>query len=171
MPNENSSKGSTDTSTTALATANLGKDINPKAISLESILKITSTIIAVGGLLLGIVTFKSQERYTQTQNFRIRLWERKLDVYTVLADIAGDIIVYRNDSTALDSLQDKFDKIYYSSLILVQNDSVEAKIRIYKDGLSDYRQGIKSIHYLKEKQIDLMRKIGIALKEKQDFAE
>jgi hypothetical protein len=118
-----------------------------------------------------IITFQVQQRTTQTQNFKMRLWEKKLEVYNELADISGDIIIYRNDSLALDTMVEKFDKIYYSSLILVQNDSVEAKVRKYKDALADYRQGIKSILYLKHKQVELMRKIGEALKENQDFGK
>jgi len=129
--------------------------------SMESILKIVSTLIAVSGFIFGIFTFQTQQRTTQTQNFKMKLWERKLEVYNQLAGITGDIIIYRNDSLALDSLADKFDKIYYSSLILVQNDSVEAKVRVYKDALADYRQNIKSILYLKEKQVALMKKTNL----------
>lgn len=140
-------------------------------VSFESMLKLVSTFIAVAGFIFGIYTFKSQEKVTQTQSFKMKLWDKKLDVYSSLANVAGDIIINRKDSLALDSLQDKFDKIYYSSLILVQNDSVEFRVRVYKDALSDYRQGIKSILYLKVKQIELMKTIGFALKEKQDFAE
>jgi hypothetical protein len=140
-------------------------------VSFENRLKLVSTFIAVAGFIFGIYTFKAQENVTQTQSFKMKLWEKKLDIYSSLANITGDIIINRNDSLALDSLQDKFDKIYYSSLIMVQNDSVEYKVRVYKDALSDYRQGIKSILFLKVKQIELIKSIGVALKEKQDFAE
>ncbi|HRH50457.1 MAG TPA: hypothetical protein PLP23_16990 [Panacibacter sp.] len=139
--------------------------------STETIIKIITTLIAVCGFIFGIYTFQVQQRTTQTQDFKMRLWEKKLEVYDQLAGVTGDIIIFRNDSLALDSLVEKFDKIYYSSLILVQNDSVEAKVRMYKDALADYRQNIKSILYLKTKQVILMKKIGEALKETQDFGE
>lgn len=135
----------------------------------EKGIKIIPAVIAVPGFLFGIYTFQAQQRTTQTQGFKIKLWDKKLDVYNQLVGVAGDIIIYRNDTTALDSLTEKFDKIYYSSLILVQNDSVEHSVRLYKDALADYREGIKSILFLKDKQISLKRKIGQALKVNQDF--
>jgi hypothetical protein len=149
-----------------------GEVTNPevtKRKSFENAIKIIPTLIAVAGFIFGIYTFQAQQRTTQTQAFKIKLWDKKLEVYSQLVAVSGDIIIYRNDTTALDSLIDKFDKIYYSSLILVQNDSVEHNVRLYKDALADFREGIKSILFLKEKQINLMRKIGEALKENQDF--
>jgi hypothetical protein len=138
-------------------------------IGIDNMLKIVTALITAGGFIFGIITFQAQQKNIQTENFKMKLWEKKLDIYTSLSDIAGNIIIFRNDSLALDSLIEKFDKIYYSSIILVQDDSVEANIRTYKDALSDYRQGFKSILYLKEHQVCLMRAIGQSLKQTQDF--
>lgn len=143
----------------------------PKGVSLDSILKIISALIAAAGFVFGIVTFQAQQRNIQTESFKMKLWERKLSTYNELAEIAGNIVIFRNDSLALDSLVDKFDKVYYSSLILVQDDSVEVKVRAYKEALADYRQGYKSILYLKKCQIYLMQAIGNSLKKTQDFGD
>ena len=144
---------------------------SPKGLSLDSILKITSSLIAAAGFVFGIVTFQTQQKNIQTESFKMKLWERKLSTYNELADIAGNIVIFRSDSLALDSLVDKFDKVYYSSLILVQDDSVEVKVRAYKEALADYRQGYKSILYLKKSQIYLMQAISNSLKKTQDFGD
>jgi hypothetical protein len=138
-------------------------------VNLENSLKVLTALITAAGFIFGIITFQAQQKNIQTENFKMKLWEKKLNIYTDLSDIAGNIIIYRNDSLSLDSLIDKFDKIYYSSIILVQDDSVEASIRSYKDALSDYRQEIKSIIYLKKHQVSLMHALGRSLKQTQDF--
>jgi hypothetical protein len=141
----------------------------PKNMSLESVLKVMTALITAGGFIFGIITFQAQQKNIQTESFKMKLWEKKLNVYSTLSDIAGNIIVFRNDSLALDSLGDEFDKIYYSSLILIDDSSVEKSIRLYKDDLSDYRREFISIIELKKSQIRLMRSFGRSLKQLQDF--
>src|SRR5688572_21256493 len=71
-----------------------------KGVSLDSFLKIISALIAAGGFVFGIITFQAQQKNIQTENFKMKLWERKLTTYNELADIAGNIVIFRNDSLA-----------------------------------------------------------------------
>jgi len=134
---------------------------------IDGISKILTALIAVGGFIWGIIEFQQRQLYNETYEFRYKLWEQKLKTYTELRNVSGDIIVYRNDSKKLDSLQAVFDRLYYSAMIMVEDTAVEEKVIDYREALSDFRDDIKSENYLKKKQIEMIRELSSSIKKRQ----
>lgn len=146
---------------------NMERQSTPNYI--DSISKVVATLIAVGGFIWGIIEFQQRQLYNETHEFRRRLWENRLETYTRLQDVTGLIIVKRNDSKALDSLQSEFDRLYYSAMIIVEDQRVEAKMVELSEALRDFKDGVKKESFLKKKQIELMRELSISLKRKQNL--
>ncbi|THH34347.1 hypothetical protein [Neolewinella litorea] len=137
--------------------------------NVDAISKIVAALIAAGGFIWGIIEFQQRQFFNETHEFRWRLWEERLKVYTDLQQVSADIIIFRNDSIALDSLEEKLDRLYYSALVVVEDPEVEAKVIEYRESLNDFRQGIKDSHFLKRKQIDMMKGLSASLKKRQQL--
>ncbi len=133
----------------------------------DSISKIVAALVASGGFVWGIIEFQQRQLFNETHEYRRRLWEKRLETYTKLQEVTGMIIVKRNDSKALDTLENRFDQLYYSSMIMAEDTLVEAKMVELAEAIRDFRAGIKKDAYLKKKQIELMRELSISQKKRQ----
>ena len=139
---------------------------------IDSFSKIVASLVAAGGFVWGVVEFQQRQFFNETHEFRRRLWERKLETYTNLQNISGNIIIHRNNPELLDSLQVEFDRLYYSEMLMVEDSLVEAKVIGYREALNDFIEGVKGEkgeHFLKKKQIEMMRELSTSLKRKQEL--
>ncbi len=141
---------------------NENRPSSPNFIDIFS--KLITALVAAGGFIWGIIKFQEEQRFNETHEFRIRLWEKKLQTYSKLVDVTGNIIISRNDSESLDSLENEFDLLYYSSMIMVEDENVESKMIHFKEALSDFRNEIKKEQYLKRKQIHLIEAVKESLR-------
>lgn len=135
---------------------------------LENWSKVISMVIAVAGVLIGIYEFQSQQRYNETHEFKLRIWEQRLSEYTKLSEISGKIIVcidWRKNKAAQDSLSQKFHELYYSTLPMVQDTSVEKRLIDFNLALLDYNNEIETDEIiLKKKQLHLMEALGVSIR-------
>lgn len=134
---------------------------------IESISMIIASLVAAGGFVWGIIEFQQRQFFNETHEFRRKIWERKLETYTELQNISGNIIIYRNKPEILDSLLVEFEHLYYSAMIMVEDSLVESKVIAYREALNDFKEGIKGEQFLKKKQIEMMRELSSSLKRKQ----
>lgn len=137
----------------------------------EIVIKMMSTLLAIAGVIFGVYKFNSEQRQNETHVFKVRLWERKLDTYSLLSRVTGDIIVVGKNHALFDSLVFEYSKLYFSSLPLVQDSLVEEKLIDFDLALTDYKNDIKDLAYLKKKQYRLMQRLGISIQQLNEIIE
>lgn len=131
--------------------------------------KIVTAVVALGGLIWGIVEFQKNQEFNETHELRKKLWDERFETYAKVQAVTGMIIVKKNDPKALDSLKNEFDLLYYSTMVTVEDSTVEDKMIEFANAFDDFRQGIKKDSFLKKKQIELMRAIANSQKKNQDL--
>lgn len=148
---------------------NKNGDVKNNFLNIDNATKIISSIITVGGFIWGIITFQTEQRVNETLEFRRKLWEKRLDTYNKLSEITGKLIVYRNNEQAFDSLQERFDFLYYSSMVMVEDTLVEDRMISFSNAIKDYKEKRKTEIHLKFKAIELMKEMSKSLKKKQEL--
>lgn len=136
---------------------------------IDNLTKIVSSLVLAGGFIWGIMEFQHRQHFNETNELRMKLWEKKLETYSKLQNISGEIIINRNEEAKLDSLQLEFDRLYYSTMILVEDTLVEAKVIKYREALNDFQEGVKGEQYLKAKQIEMIKELSSSLKKRQEL--
>ncbi len=127
---------------------------------------IISTLLAIAGIIIGVWEFNYQQRVTQTQVFKQKIWEQKQETYSGMARITGQIIVYRNDSVALDTIRVKYQNLYYSFMPMCEDVSVEKELIDFNTQFEMYQRYKNQTNelLLKKHQILLSKSLGISIK-------
>ncbi len=142
---------------------------NNWSVYVDNVSKILTALIAAGGFVWGIIAFQYEQRTNETLEFRRKLWEKRLETYNKLSDVIGELIIKRSDQQAFDSLQNRFEFLYYSAMVVVEDSLVEQKMVSFLTAINDFKLRRKSEIHLKTKALQLMRDISTSLKKKQDL--
>ncbi|MGZ4055089.1 MAG: hypothetical protein ACXVPU_02140 [Bacteroidia bacterium] len=125
---------------------------NPKKSVWEIIAQITSAILPLVAIIIGVVQFNTGQRknieleyYKARMNdsidFSNKLWEKKLNVYTsVSKSIASLISVSDNKKISASEIR-AFEEIYYGEAILVEDSTVNSLITHFHRSINDYNRG------------------------------
>ncbi len=162
---------------------------------LAQLSSIITTILAIVGTIVGIWEFNYQQRVTQTQIFKQKIWELRQSVYTNIAKATGEIIVFRNDKKALDSIKIKYQNLYYSFMPMCEDATVEdsliafnVQFEIYLKQMDAKKQMADSLlkkpnanierllqnisekqgDLLKHAQIGFVKSLGVSMKHVED---
>ncbi len=138
---------------------------------IDLLAKVIPSLVAVAGVIVGVWQFHAKQQQEETLEFRRKLWEQRMNTYSRLSETTGAIIIYRNDATALDSLSKTFQRMYYAAMPMVQDEAVEQKLIDFNLALIDFLEKKKDEQYLKSKQIQLMKELGVSLKRTSEILE
>ena len=81
---------------------------------LEGFAKITTPLIAGLGIWAGIWQFQEQQSFSESQEFKRKMWDKKLSAYTSLADVTSQLMI-SDGGLEFDSLGRCFQRLHYSS--------------------------------------------------------
>lgn len=107
--------------------------------------------------MLGVWQFQHQQGINDEQDFKRRIWERRLEAYMEIGSLTGKLITAKANTVGFDSLQSRFEQVYWGKMPLFEDDSVEYRMKHFNEELLliQKRQGYPSI--LKLRGLFLMR--------------
>ncbi len=131
--------------------------------------KFIAPVITVAGILVGIWQFsagqaaQSQRQREQTAendklDFKRRIWEKQLSVYSRINNVVGRIAAsrYKNDKEKFAKDVDEFNSIYWGDFIYVKDAAVERTIIDFHKEIDDFLQGASDEDRLKQRAYDLI---------------
>ena len=133
--------------------------------TIESITKIIAPILTLPGIVVGLWQFNYGQRQNEKIEFKRRMWEKELNTYDELAKITGEILIHAEDSVKFDSLRMEFDRLYYTTMVLSENDSVSELMINTKRELKDFKDGESSHLRLEQRVMLLMDACRLSLAE------
>lgn len=118
--------------------------------------------IRAGGPLLIAAAFvlgawqihAANERALRNQ-YDFALWSKRLETYSSVAKLVG-LIAEPPDDTAFQSAVAGFLAAYWSEMILVEDQAVEAAMKSFRTEIEDYRKGRSSADRIKLRARELM---------------
>lgn len=122
--------------------------------------KIIAPILTVIGLLVGIWQFtKGQAAQLEREykllaendrlEFKHRMWEKQLDVYTKISNVVGRIAAGNQQKGELQKDIDQFYNLYWGDMIYVEDSAVEKAMIEFHVEIQDYLKGIGTKDRLK----------------------
>jgi|GEM_PF-7126114 len=122
----------------------------------EVIARIVGIVTTVAGIIIGVWQFNSGQRQNEKMEFKRRMLEKEINTYENLAKVTGEILVHANDSMKMDSLRLEFDRLYYTSMVMTETDSVSYLMIKTRNELLDYQNHESNIKRVKQRIIHLM---------------
>lgn len=126
---------------------------------IEWVTKIVGPIIPLIAIIAGLWQFNAGQEGNYRMEFNRRMFERKLNTYDELAKITGEIVMAADDTLKFDSLRMQFDRLYYTRMVLSENDTVSSLMIDTRNELLDYRNNESDIIRVKKRVLFLMDKI------------
>jgi hypothetical protein len=117
------------------------KSLNKTAL-IETTIKIIAPLITVAGLLIGVWQFTAQQTYNDKMEFKRKVWEKRLDAYSEMADVMSKIVTEDNQFKK-DSLGKKFEQLYWGKLPLFEDSLVEKSLKTFQETLQDSKNNIE----------------------------
>jgi hypothetical protein len=110
--------------------------------AIETTIKIIAPVITIAGLLVGVWQFSNQQTYNDKMEFKRKVWEKRLDAYTEIADIMSKIVT-ETKREKVDSLSGKFEQLYWGKLPLFEDSLVEKSLKNFQELLQDAKENIE----------------------------
>lgn len=105
-------------------------------------LTIAGPVLTLVGIVVGIWQFNVGEQNRQTLEFRRNIWLQKAQSCQDIARVVGDTVAHYDASRKNDEdLYRKFMSAYWGTMILVEDDRVEAAMKRFYLELRDVRSG------------------------------
>ena len=121
----------------------------------EPFSKVITPIITLTGLAVGLWQFHQQQRISETQEFRRRVWDRKLQAYNDLAAITSQIMTSIG-TPQFDSLSRRYKQVYWAAMPLL-GDSVEHYMTDFDEEITSIRNDEGEPGVLRIRGYKLMR--------------
>ncbi|QDK77744.1 hypothetical protein EXU85_03690 [Spirosoma sp. KCTC 42546] len=147
----------TSTSNKPTGTKKKRKDDQKKINHIDTYIKVAGPVLTAIGLILGAWQFQYQQGANDEQEFKRRIWEKRLDAYMTIGELTGKLIATPAPSRQFDSLQHHFEQLYWGKMPLFENDSIAYRMKLVSEELQmlQMQQGYKSV--LKQRSLLLMQ--------------
>ena len=132
---------------------------------IELITKIVGPIIPLIAIIAGLWQFNAGQEANYKMEFNRKMFERTLTTYDELAKITGEIVMSAEDTLKFDSLRMQFDRLYYTKMVLAENDTVGSLMIDTRNELLDYRNNESDLNKVKRRVLFLMDQIKRSLSE------
>ncbi|GAB2554950.1 hypothetical protein [Spirosoma areae] len=129
--------------------------------TLDLLIKVVVPLCTV---MAGVWQFQYGQNVNQEQEFKRRIWEKRLEAYSQIGDITGQLIGAASNARQFDSLSRHFSQIYWGKLPLVEDDSVEIKMKRFKEEVESFKQKEATVEDLETKGYYLMQACQRSLK-------
>lgn len=121
----------------------MAKNKDNSITTLDNFVKVMGPTISVITIVVGVLQFQSQQTYTEEQEFKRQLWNKKLGAYNEISELVSSIVssINRKNKHKFDSLSLKYDEIYLKNVPLFDYDSVDYRMEKFNRELYDLRKG------------------------------
>jgi hypothetical protein len=137
------------------------------AFSSAALVTLLGPVLTTIGLIIGVWQFTSGQKANESIEFRRKMWEKRMDLYSSLGNVVGEIVINQNNPKKSDSLYNEFQKFYYAKLPLLEDSTVSIPLRRLKNALDDQREGMQDllvVEPIKARVIELMDSCQVSLK-------
>lgn len=129
--------------------------------------KIIAPILTVAGILVGVWQFSAEQREQLKRqsimlsendklDFKRRMWEKQLEVYTKVNNIVGKIATSNQNDKKLLAEIDNFYSLYWGDMIYVKDEAVEKAMIDFHLEIQDFLKRISDKDRLKLRANDLV---------------
>jgi hypothetical protein len=116
---------------------------------LDYVTQIATLLIGIAGIIVGIYEFTAQQSSNDRDEFKRRMWERRLNACMEISGEIGNMINKAHASPFVpDSLvkaASEFQRIYWKNLPLLEDSSMDAEIHIFRDLITDKLTGNEDV--------------------------
>ncbi|WP_073107740.1 hypothetical protein [Hymenobacter daecheongensis] len=120
-------------------------------------MKIAAPLLTAAGLIFSVWQYQHQQAYNDAQEFRRKTWEKRLEAYTELGNLAAQLVTAAAQPQRFDSLGSRFEQVYWGKLPLFDDRGVEQKLKAFHDEVQDTRHREGELNALKAKGYALMK--------------
>jgi hypothetical protein len=124
---------------------------------LEVALKVVTPLLTVAGLFIGVWQFNRQQGFNDSQEFKRKIWERRLDAYTEIGNLTASLVTSTGDTARFDSLTHRFEQLYWGRMPLIEDQTVEEAMRKFNAELYDFKNRDSDLNRLKGRGYELMK--------------
>lgn len=107
----------------------------------DIIVKVATPLFTVIGLVIGVWKYQDEQAHNDGLEFRRKMWEKRLESYTQLGDVAAKLVTNVKNKPEFDTLSVRFDQLYWGKLPLFDDDSVELHLKQFSDEVQSFRIG------------------------------
>jgi len=130
-------------------------------------LGLTTTLITVVGILIGVFKFTS-EQTAQTElqyelqarenrvAFQRTLWLEQLASYRKIADVVGRLVTHLDREEPFEAAVSEFQTMYWGEMVLVENQEVEQAMILLRGELHDLTGGWSNKKRIKIRALELL---------------
>jgi hypothetical protein len=129
----------------------------PKNEAFELFLKGVGPLLTATGLLIGVWQFNKQQGFNDAQEFKRKVWEKRLNAYTDIGNLTAQIATHTHDTLAMDSLTNQFEQLYWGKMPLIEEAAVEEAMKKFSEELNDFRNKESDAKRLKKRGYELMK--------------
>lgn len=133
----------------------------------DVIMRLITALISLLVVLVGIWQFSEQQRQTtqleysliakkDSIDFKKKIWEMQVEVYTKICSNAAEIIVSVDDKEKFNRLLMDYDILYYGETIFVEDSLVDKSMINFRLACKDYSQGYIDKWTLKQECMNLI---------------
>lgn len=134
----------------------------------DTLVKLVTTVLSIIALFVGIWQFSAQQKNItlleydliarkDSIDFRKKLWENKVSVYTAVCTTTGELLSTIDDSILFDKALFDFEKLYYGQTTFVEDTLVEDHLIDFRLACYDYKKGMISPWDLKKEGLALIK--------------
>lgn len=125
-------------------------------------LGIIGPLITVTGIIVGVWQFNVGEAQKAKYEHATQLWMKRLETYTAVAKLAGNIAAPADDA-AFTAAVAQFMAAYWSEMILVEDPAVEQAMIAFRVQIEDFQNGRSTRDQLKVRADVLMKAFKASL--------
>lgn len=117
------------------------KKADKKWYVLIQYLPLTTVLVALAGFIFGIIQYKDQQqkdRVIREKEFKIKYWEKQLDVYINISQSAARLATLDNAEDREKEYQ-RFRELYYGNFLMVADEQVARTAKTFFQNYIDYR--------------------------------
>lgn len=111
-------------------------------------------ILPVRGIIFGFWQFSAEQEAIKIREleliakndsleFKLKIWEKQLDIYMQLANLAGEISISTKDKTLFEEMVVLFNSLYWGNMIFVEDSEVQKEMTDFHVEILSFQRGLR----------------------------